>query len=42
MDYDFDVKASTSVIDYRGKIFYFCCEGCPQEFKQNPGKYTMQ
>jgi len=42
MDYNFDVKANTSVIDYKGKSFYFCCEGCPSEFKQNPEKYTVQ
>ncbi len=42
MDYNFEVKASTSVIDYKGKSFYFCCAGCPSEFKQNPEKYTVQ
>jgi len=42
MDYNFEVKAGTAVIDYKDKSFYFCCEGCPQEFKQNPGKYTVQ
>ena len=42
MDYNFDVKASTSVIDYKGKSFYFCCEGCPAEFKKDPDKYLAQ
>jgi YHS domain-containing protein len=42
MDYNFDVKASTSVIDYKGKSFYFCCEGCPAEFKKAPDKYLAQ
>ena len=42
MDYNFEVKASTSVIDYKGKSFYFCCEGCPAEFKKDPDKYLSQ
>jgi YHS domain-containing protein len=42
MDYNFEVKASTSVIDYKGKSFYFCCEGCPAEFKNNPDKYLVR
>jgi YHS domain-containing protein len=42
MDYNFDVKVSTPVIDYKGKSFYFCCEGCPAEFKKNPDKYLAQ
>jgi YHS domain-containing protein len=42
MDYTFDVKATTSVIDYKGKSFYFCCEGCPAEFKKDPDKYLAQ
>jgi len=42
MDYNFDVKASTAVIDYKGKSFYFCCEGCPAEFRKNPDKYLAQ
>jgi Cu+-exporting ATPase len=42
MDYTFEVKAGTQVIDYRGKSFYFCCEGCPAEFKKDPDKYLAQ
>ena len=42
MDYDFEVKAGTSVIDYKGKSVYFCCESCPAEFKKNPDKYLAQ
>ncbi len=42
MDYNFDVKAGTPVIDYKGKSFYFCCEGCPSEFKKDPDKYLAQ
>jgi Cu+-exporting ATPase len=25
---------------YKGKTYYFCCGGCPEEFKSNPGKYA--
>ena len=25
---------------YKGKNYYFCCAGCPEEFKKNPGKYA--
>ena len=25
---------------YKGKTYYFCCAGCPEEFKKNPGKYA--
>jgi Cu+-exporting ATPase len=42
MDYNFEVKASTLAIDYKGKSFYFCCEGCPQEFQKDPDKYLAQ
>ncbi|MFA4844632.1 MAG: YHS domain-containing protein [Candidatus Margulisiibacteriota bacterium] len=25
---------------YKGTTYYFCCPGCPEEFKKNPGKYA--
>lgn len=25
---------------YKGRTYYFCCAGCPEEFKKNPEKYT--
>lgn len=25
--------------DYKGYRIYFCCAGCPEEFKKNPEKY---
>ena len=25
---------------YKGKTYYFCCAGCPEEFAKNPGKYA--
>jgi YHS domain-containing protein len=26
-------------VDYQGKRIYFCCSGCPAEFKKDPEKY---
>jgi YHS domain-containing protein len=26
--------------DYKGKRYFFCCGGCPAEFKANPAKYA--
>ena len=26
-------------VEYEGKKVYFCCPGCPEEFKKNPEKY---
>lgn len=28
--------------DYNGKRVYFCCPGCPDEFKKNPEKYIKK
>ncbi len=25
---------------YKGKTYYFCCAGCPEEFQKNPEKYV--
>lgn len=25
--------------DYKGKRYYFCCDGCPDEFHANPEKF---
>lgn len=27
---------------YKGKTYYFCCPGCPEEFKKNPEKYIKK
>lgn len=27
---------------YKGKTYYFCCAGCPEEFKKNPQKYLKK
>jgi len=26
--------------DYKGRRYFFCCEGCPAAFKANPAKYA--
>lgn len=26
--------------DYKGRRYFFCCEGCPAAFKKNPAKYA--
>ena len=26
--------------DYKGRRYFFCCEGCPQTFKKDPAKYA--
>jgi P-type Cu+ transporter len=30
--------AATS--EYKGKTYYFCCEGCKEEFDRNPAAYA--
>ncbi|MGA8573543.1 MAG: YHS domain-containing protein [Desulfobaccales bacterium] len=29
-------------VDYQGKRIYFCCSGCPAEFKKDPEKYLKK
>ncbi len=31
--------AATS--EYKGKTYYFCCEGCKEEFDANPRQYVQ-
>ena len=26
--------------DYKGHRYFFCCNGCPQQFKANPAKFA--
>ncbi len=28
--------------DYKGERVYFCCNGCPSQFRQNPEKYLQK
>src|SRR3989339_682177 len=39
-DETFKVSVVTPVIDYKGKAYYMCCDGCPQKFIANPEKYV--
>jgi len=37
---DFEVSKDTPVIDYKGKSYFFCCEGCIGAFRKDPEKYS--
>ena len=28
--------------DYKGRRYFFCCAGCPEDFKANPAKYAKK
>lgn len=28
--------------EYKGKTYYFCCKGCMEEFRRNPGQYIKE
>jgi xanthine dehydrogenase accessory factor len=34
-----DIASAKHVLDYGGERFYFCCDGCKQEFDRQPAKY---
>jgi YHS domain-containing protein len=37
-----DVSEDTELkYPYKGKTYYFCSEGCLEEFKGNPEKYVV-
>jgi len=40
MGTDFTVGADTPAVKYKGKVYYFCCTGCPKKFKATPDKYA--
>jgi xanthine dehydrogenase accessory factor len=33
------IAPAKHVLDYGGERFYFCCDGCKQEFDRQPAKY---
>ena len=38
-----NIKAATDkkmYADYKGKRYFFCCGGCPGQFKANPAKFA--
>lgn len=34
------VTKDTLSAEYKGKVYYFCCGGCPEEFKADPEKFA--
>jgi len=36
------VAKDTLASEYKGKVYYFCCGGCPEEFAKNPEKYAQK
>lgn len=34
------VSKRTLSAEYKGKVYYFCCGECPDEFQKNPDKYA--
>lgn len=39
------IKDKTKAVgyqDYEGKRYYFCCDGCPDTFKEDPAKYAKK
>jgi len=42
-DHKVNIKKATAskmYADYKGNRYYFCCGGCPAQFKANPAKYS--
>ena len=37
---EFIVNKFTPALEYKGKVYFFCCADCPVEFKKNPDKYA--
>lgn len=42
MGSEFAVAADTSVIDYQGKPYYFCCEHCVADFQAKPDRFALR
>ncbi|MDX2127983.1 MAG: YHS domain-containing protein [Chloroherpetonaceae bacterium] len=36
------VKPEANTIEFEGKVFGFCCNGCDTKFKKNPVKYASR
>ncbi len=39
MGWDID---KSKYADYKGNRIYFCCAGCPEDFKKDPEKYMKK
>lgn len=35
-----DATKNKMFADYKGKRYFFCCGGCPGQFKANPAKFA--
>ncbi len=35
-----DERDAAAESEYGGKVYYFCCEGCKEEFEANPGRFV--
>ena len=35
-----DATSKKMFADYKGNRYFFCCGGCPDEFKKDPAKYA--
>jgi YHS domain-containing protein len=35
-----DATKNKMYADYKGRRYFFCCNGCPQSFKKEPAKYA--
>jgi Cu(I)/Ag(I) efflux system membrane fusion protein len=38
----FNITATTPVVEYKGKRYYFCCPGCDDKFIESPEKYLEE
>ncbi|RLE62048.1 MAG: YHS domain-containing protein [Thermoprotei archaeon] len=37
-----DEKTTEYRLEYKGKVYYFCCKSCLEEFRENPSKYVSE
>ena len=37
---DVEPQSAAGKSEYEGKTYYFCCEGCKQEFDEHPQRYV--
>ena len=35
-----EATAAKRFRDYKGRRYFFCCEGCPKKFDKDPAKYA--
>ncbi|MFH0888440.1 MAG: YHS domain-containing protein [Planctomycetota bacterium] len=36
------VAKDTLAAEYKGKVYYFCCGSCPEQFKLDPEKFIKE